>query len=307
MTKDFGYKKKNDWRRWAWNRIFERTNNPREALVVYLSGPLDIEGKLAIEKGFCSENLISIEQDKHTLQAIRKGGRYAIGGEVSGVLMNWPDNWPIDVLSVDACNGLGVEMQELAMALIARKATRKCVVCLNMLRGRDAYSNLLRESLLSIGTEDSHRGYQFLFGEMANVAEMYRTDTSNVVQRNASRSKGREIVEAAITADYGAWDSAARQVRPEFYTYKSSATNYYDSVVMSWDRPSVLAKYYRLTNPDIAAHYAYGRNNLGKRKADHHLRTAMERAYTPNPSPDHGMIRRISAARAWHTRRGDSA
>lgn len=59
---NYNFDEKNKWRIWNWNRIRERlTCKPRDALVLYLAGPQDLDRAVAMRKGFDPLNMIAVE------------------------------------------------------------------------------------------------------------------------------------------------------------------------------------------------------------------------------------------------------
>jgi hypothetical protein len=73
MNYKFGTKA--NWRRWQWNRIVERLAVPvRDAVVVYLAGPEDLDRPVALSKGFRPDNLIAVDRDGDVVKQLRMNG-----------------------------------------------------------------------------------------------------------------------------------------------------------------------------------------------------------------------------------------
>ena len=170
MAYDFGTKK--HWRRWAWNRLAERLSvRPSEARVVYLATADDFDRMVALSKGFRSQNLIACTTDKAAVKAIRKAGGWAINHLLEPVVMGWPSDWPLDGIIGDFCSGLSMDALGFGDAVLFTKGIRevdglgRVAIVANMLRGRDAISNPIRDRynvLVNDAPDPKHRGSYLL-------------------------------------------------------------------------------------------------------------------------------------------------
>ena len=152
---------KETWRGWKWNSIAhvaleyddrippsERARRLSQKTVLYLVGPEDFDRKKAMAKGFANHNLIAIDLVQERVDEVRRNGGLAIRGSLQTVLLNWPSDWLIDVVDGDFCSGLVNDIGELPFCLHGcRGMHEKTVVSLNLMRGRDAHSNITRECL----------------------------------------------------------------------------------------------------------------------------------------------------------------
>ena len=140
----YRFGQKNNWRRRTWNDIAGRLRalgrQPRDAVVLYLPGPDDLDRVVAKEKGFRDANLIAI--DANPAVALRMGrlGKLVIRHRLEAVLDQWnPDRNPVHVIHADLCTNINrnVVMILSNAAAICRRSGGG-VVMLNMLRGREA-------------------------------------------------------------------------------------------------------------------------------------------------------------------------
>ncbi len=150
---------KETWRGWQWNRVVERLLptefapvTAREVLraktALYLAGPDDKDRPHAVRRGFKNENVIAIDTDSDRIKGVRQAGGLAIGSSLQQVLMHWSVDWPVDVVIADFCGGFTNDAEVFVNCLAASPAVgRHTVLSVNMMRGRDAHSNVYRESL----------------------------------------------------------------------------------------------------------------------------------------------------------------
>jgi hypothetical protein len=172
---DFG--PKNNWRRWAWNRICERLSCQRkDAIVVYLAGEEDLDRYIAVSKGFNPNNLIAVDINYNVIKKIKEKGGLAIHGNILNVIQSFYDlNTKIDVLICDFCHGLNKEIDNLAYHLSSPKFARcfndKSVILINMLRGRETKDSEIKNLLSNFALEKlgnkifispKHRGEMFI-------------------------------------------------------------------------------------------------------------------------------------------------
>ena len=161
---------KDAWRGWKWNAIAnaacgfndripprEKARRLSEKTVLYLVGPDDHDRKRALARGFANHNLIAIDLVQERVDEVRRAGGLAICGSLQQVLLNWPHDWPIDVIDADLCSGITKDVIGLARCLLACPAFEsQSVLSLNMMRGRDAESNELRSTLNAMFPQYKH-------------------------------------------------------------------------------------------------------------------------------------------------------
>lgn len=214
----FGTKK--NWRRWMWNRISERVaGGRRDALCVYLPSSEDCDRGVALEKGFTSDNLIGVEKNKKTLVESRKSG-LCVGGDFFEAIYAIQKTKKISVIYGDFCGGLSSEHVSHLRDLWLLPNTKDAVFALNYLRGRDgsfsAGRNLYRHmyaAVCKLGGKsypllEKHRGAQIWMLTMHAFAQ-------------GARSKGLDICEIQGHSD------------PEFFSYRSTSGQIFDSVVLN--------------------------------------------------------------------------
>lgn len=138
MTKTSGYKlgRKNNWRRWQWNRIAEILSCARrDALVLYLPAEEDLDRIVALQHGFRDSNLIAVDSSEHVVKTLRSQNRLAIHGRIEDVLFSWPRDWPLSVVIADFCQGFDRSARNFLVALV--HADWDMTVSVNLLRGRE--------------------------------------------------------------------------------------------------------------------------------------------------------------------------
>ncbi len=195
---------KQSWRCWAWNRICERLwaiKRPgarmpkrdsaafrevaKDATVLYLVGPNDRDRSEAIKRGFRNANLLAVDIDSENVASVRSAGNIAITGDLATVILDWPVDWPLDVIVADLCCGLTESAYDVMRAIIAHRGApgevRRLVCAVNLQRGRDSASNNAREtfrlhnascSLCGLNADDAkkHRGAMFCAVYASSVA-----------------------------------------------------------------------------------------------------------------------------------------
>lgn len=134
---EYKFGNKNNWRRWVWNRIAERTPNRRDAVVLYLAGARNLDRPIAVDRGFRAVNMIAIERDADAVTALRASGQLAIRGTLNDVARNMPFTRRIAVLNADLTCGATGEVISLANYLITHPAFAGAVFAFNLLRGRE--------------------------------------------------------------------------------------------------------------------------------------------------------------------------
>jgi hypothetical protein len=147
---DYRNGRKNNWRGWQWNRIVERLSVPVEdATVLYLCGPDDVDREKALARGFRNENLIAVDVVEEYIGRIRSTGGLGIRHNLHDLLWAWPQDWPLHVVIADYCAGITRETSRLKNILALGPAISQpgvtTVVCANFQRGRDAWSNPIRD------------------------------------------------------------------------------------------------------------------------------------------------------------------
>jgi len=240
---DYGFGQKNNWRRWAWNRLAERIDVPaRDAIVLYLAGAEDRDRRIALERGFRPDNLIAIESHASTLREIRRKRTLCIHGDFWATVYSWPRHIPIHGIIGDFCCGLDHNTGSKIMGLIAFKPTLSVAAAFNFLRGRDPSSSEVRAAAqqlitaMSVFDVDSpkHRGAQ-IASLMTGFAmgEVWKPLVDRYRNMNLSPSQ-QERSERLLLHDGGRHFAAliAKNVyRCAFNSYRSTSGQVFDSLV----------------------------------------------------------------------------
>lgn len=177
---------KETWRGWQWNRICERLPEwdnrkmpsmqsaefrrvAKTKTVLYLAGKEAMDLDWAARRGFCLDNMIAIDISEDAVKCVRGRGGIAIGGTLEETLIAWPESWKIDIVIADFCCGFSRTADTFRWSLaVSAGICRGTVVAINLQRGRDEYSNGVREDLVKYRAKDhidvlKHRAFQWLF------------------------------------------------------------------------------------------------------------------------------------------------
>lgn len=232
---------KTTWRGWQWNRIVERLAvEPKDATVIYLCGPDDLDARWAMKRGFLRENLIAVDLSEENIRRVRSGGGLGVCADLSDILLAWPADWPIDVIIADFCGGLAGSAVEFLLSLICSPVSSRpqygITLSVNMQRGRDADSNdyrsmiagswdIFRDQLSGLlgmdftGIHPKHRGWAFFnLAVSRGVFHAWPEDMSPSMQ--------------AKFVDASQWCMGFMD--PAFESYSSTGRTYFDSVVLKW-------------------------------------------------------------------------
>jgi len=131
---------KNNWRRWMWNQVKERlpkNKTAKDCLVLYLAGRENADLEEAKRRGFLPANMIAVEADKDVARSLRQQGVTTIAGNVVDVLNCWPLEHKVDVVILDLCAGLGLDMIRRVQAGLMQPCFVGAIVSINLQRGRD--------------------------------------------------------------------------------------------------------------------------------------------------------------------------
>lgn len=255
MNYKFG--NKNNWRRWVWNRIDERLTVPKkDAVILYLAGKDNIDRDVALFHGFKSDNLIAIEKDMDAIRELRKKGALCINGDIIETASNWPLRIPVHVLLLDFCHGLTNKvLGDIPLLSILHPSFMETIIVINMLRGRDSQSNVVRKWWIDhwckAGYEYSdilHRGRLFasefmLWNRMAYLnALQYKDNSWQGVASIANQTMLKLSKESSMSLeDYNLlllkMDNNA--MRAAFNQYKSTSNQIFDSAVICPILPSI--------------------------------------------------------------------
>jgi hypothetical protein len=180
------YKKngrKNNWRRTIWNDVLGRTGGrEKRELILYLTGPQDIDRVIAVSKGVPSLNLIGVDLSTKNAKRARRAGVPAIAGDILEVLSAWP-NRPVCAVLLDFCSGLEPWHQDL-FKWLAFGPFRSAVVMANFQRGRDARTskivqNLSRLRLCPIDAATARRATTSMLAGLASLSGRSETRTAD--------------------------------------------------------------------------------------------------------------------------------
>lgn len=134
----YNAKSKEHHRGWAWNRLVERLDVPvHKARGLYLVGPKDVDGTLAVKKGFARHNLLAVDESDSCVSSARNCGAIAIRGNLQQLLTVWNDS-PLDFLFLDTCSLVDTVMQMVTCAQLGAALRDGTVLYANMQKGREA-------------------------------------------------------------------------------------------------------------------------------------------------------------------------
>lgn len=215
MSFNFNYSfgQKNNWRRWLWNRITERCEAPKEALVLFLCGKDALDIRVAKDRGFRPENMIAIERNKAATLALRAAGILTINGTLEKTISTWPRNKPVGVVVGDFCSDIPKSLIDaMGLPVNCNPSFRNSVFAFNFQRGRG------RPDM-----EQWRRGAE----------RRLTTGTFNPLHRGAQLFVNlnlRELLDDPDTPELRL-DNALKWLRPAFSSYCSTNGNYFDSTV----------------------------------------------------------------------------
>ncbi len=219
MNYDFGPKR--HWRRWVWNRIADKVASPRDAVVLYLAGAADNDRPLAKARGFRDDNLIAIEKNQTALRSLRADGVLTVGADffraVDAMAISSIASNGIQVVSADLCGGLSVPIFNGLLKWTCYPCMQHCVFVVNLLRGRDAQVNPIRE--LITDEFGKHRGMillHWVFCKLASHGEDIEALKNGATVSDKTHWRYRELVRRASAA---------------YTTYRSTANQTFDTVV----------------------------------------------------------------------------
>lgn len=233
----YDFQGKNHWRRWWANRIAQSCGTARYILrnkrILFLSGQEGGEGELLIEKGFSKENLVACDIDAKNTKRMREQGFPAITGDLCTAISTWQPDLPLHGVCADFCCSLNQSAQDFIYALMSSGALHPGLcVGINLMRGRDAISNQVRNDLgeMFFGRPrwgplrpirdelDRHRAWMWWLMLLSQF-------TPNVADRGGVVVLSNEL---APLLEY-----AIVSMNPSFTTYKSGSLSM-DSVVFTW-------------------------------------------------------------------------
>lgn len=233
---------KNHWRRTVWNEVLGRTRGrEKKELILYLAGPQDLDREVAISKGVPGQNLIAIDHASGNVARVRTRRGLAISADVFDVLHTWPDDRPVCAVMLDLCCGLSRDALS-SYDILERKPLRRAVVCINLMRGRDAETNWLRQQMSAHGFSGSidgaeditkHRAAQMLISHAWELVTLqYRVMSGDAPTEHACYL---ELEDKLSDDTWGLLRTAvyrqlARFMRPRFFSYRSGVLRF-DSAV----------------------------------------------------------------------------
>lgn len=255
-TRDYDLGPKNHWRRTIWNEVLRRTaGREKEELILYLAGPQDLDRKVALQKSVPDQNLVAIDVVMENVNRVRQGASPALRGDIIDVLWSWPEDWPVCAVLMDFCSGIEWNNGG-AYDPFETKPLRNATVMVNFMRGRDSWSNEIRENLERAGLlkplwrstllggepelvveETTNRAFQFL--------AFHAWDLFCVTQTGEARSPGPRGTRGAMllpddeqtakefNAEIGLILGA---MKPRFFSYRSGNLVFDSAVFQSHAR-----------------------------------------------------------------------
>lgn len=216
---------KESWRRWQWEQIGRRLPE-REGVILYLRGPDDRDAWPATSAGVRALDLIAIDHDLGTVKAARRRGRLAIHGDLGDVVAAWPEHTPVNAVVADYCSGLVKSTSLLATALMFSPGVdHRTVVSVNLLRGRDAWSNGFRGSLADAGSDETkHRGKVWVNLAFCAFCQVAAELMGRPVMRGLERGRLPPVLKDLQAHIRDAVSDCEYKSGPQWF----------DSVVLSW-------------------------------------------------------------------------
>ncbi len=207
---------KNNWRRRVWNeackRLISQNKKLSECKILYLPGPEDIDGKIAIEKGFKPWNLFCIERENDIINKLRYNHVNVIHGDINQVLSYWDIDDSIDFCFADFMCGIHNTSYRFLQNLLTTDAlSKESVIAVNLLRGRDIKLD---------GNYSIHRGDRFF---VLLLEYYYQKIFSKSIYDNLNADKNFVL-------------HVNNYINPLFLSYRTESKNtFMDSVIFNWD------------------------------------------------------------------------
>lgn len=191
--------------------------------MVYLAGQNDFDSEIAKEKGFNINNLIAVDYNRKTTQRLRSSKRLTVCGDIMDVVEAWPITKKINVLILDFCCGLFTSIVEFLLKIPHFPQLSDSVIVINLLRGRDAQTNTIRQNLGGQRFKglEKHRGRQALLIYVVELTEIIHKQKYGVSTRGHHGSQmviqtGQECIIRTL---------------PRLHSYKSDSGQWFDSAV----------------------------------------------------------------------------
>lgn len=286
-TRNYDVSKKNHWRRTIWNEVLRRTaGEEKEKLILYLAGPQDLDRQVAVQKGVPDQNLIAIDVVMENVSRVREEGRPALKGDVLDILWSWPEDWPVCAVLMDFCSGIEWGNGSVYDPF-ETKPLRNAAIMVNFMRGRDRWSNQIRENLERAGllkplwrsildggepelvVEDTtNRAFQFL---MFHAWDLFCVTTTGYARRPGPRGTRAAFIfpEPTDEAAHNEFNAAVGLIlgtmRPRFFSYRSGNLVFDSAVFQSHGRgldraPGRLQAMKARAEADIAVNIALNRS-----------------------------------------------
>jgi len=238
---NYDFDAKNKWRRMIWQRITARLKrwnvSTDTAIVLYLSGPDDLDRSVAIKKGFQWNNLIAIDKDQAIIDKLRADGKLAIRSDLVDVLNGWSYKEKPQVIVADFCSNFheSLAVRLVQLYLLGNDTgpflESNAVLVANFQRGRESINRsadfLLSEPTFAkqfardFGVDSKHRGLHFLFRLVATIAKM-REQYGAVISGINSEDNSIDYAVAAV-----------KSFNPELFTYKGIGGLCMDSIILT--------------------------------------------------------------------------
>jgi L-rhamnose mutarotase len=283
----YKFGRKNNWRRQVWNEAVNRLKSMGKLIsdckCLYLPGSENLDGEVAVQKGFKPWNLYAVEINSERAAYLRSKKLNVICADFNDVINSCNNSLKFDFIFADFCGGITLHVRKLMFSLIfANSLQHHGVVCVNMLRGRDSeVRNKYRDCLFDLPI---HRGMQF-----------YRIFIVTLQQINvwAHRDNGIIVSDADKKNSCKQWNKYTEAItKPKVFSYKSvlpKATLIMDSIIFNWGTAINLSP--------VDDDKVWGCNN----KVCESSRGDEDVKYDISFKSD--VMRKVSAAKAIHTMR----
>lgn len=223
---------KTNWRRQCWNELARRISQPATANVIYLPGDQDRDREVAAENGFDPRRMFAVDRDQQCVEHVRSRGGIAVRANMDHVLTS--NTAPLHLVHLDLMGGITAAAVDTVMAAVVAGTlqTGGCVL-LNLLRGRDCYTNRIRRivkqkfsgsrlskvqqrQLCLSSPHDLYKHRGFLMFKMLSAY------LEEACTKDATKDKIQVFFHA--------------HAMPESYSYRSGAL-IYDSLIFTWPFP----------------------------------------------------------------------
>lgn len=221
----------------------------RSKQTVFYLAEQNIDGYLLEKRGFKRCNLIPCNKNKRVVERLRSDGWNAHCGDFSLAIALWPESWPLDYIIADFTCGFELSGLQFMASLVRSKAVHKgTLITLNLMRGRDAFSNPYRESLRQQGCEDlrllKNRAQQWL--------NFYMQECIEYQLRMSCKKMNTPYLDGMIQCVFDEMNTPESTILRREWSYRNDKGLWFDTVIFS---PIIVDEWVKSTKIDCSGRW----------------------------------------------------